>query len=98
MMKRLSFEVDMDLDRKFPQKRICRAEIQTKDARVFVSRNFEPSGEAHENIGTEWLTEKFHRITACAMDRQAREQILSMVLGDTSLPIRTLVNTINSLF
>lgn len=98
MMKRLSFEVDMDLDQKFPQKRICRAEIQTKDARTFVSRDFEPSGEAHENIGTEWLTKKFHRITACVMNQQAREQILSMVLGDTALPVRTLVDTINSLF
>ena len=97
MMKRLSFETDSDLDQKFPAQRICRAEIYTKDGRVFISRNFEPSGEAHENIGTRWLSDKFHRIVSCALNEENREQVLSMVLGNVNLPIRFLVDKINEM-
>ena len=37
MMKRLSFVVDEELDKQFPARRICRAEIVTKDGRRFIS-------------------------------------------------------------
>ena len=97
MMKHPSFETDPELDKKFPEQRICRAQITTKDGHVFVSRNFEPSGEAHENIGIEWLSEKFHRIAACVLNKANREQVLSMVLGDVTLPVRFLVDKINEM-
>ncbi len=97
MMKHLSFETDPELDKKFPEQRICRAQITTKDGHVFASRNFEPSGEAHENIGIEWLSEKFHRIAACVLNKANREQVLSMVLGDVTLPVRFLVDKINEM-
>ena len=97
MMKRLSFETDSELDQKFPAHRICRAEIYTKNGHIFISRNFEPSGEAHENIGTSWLSEKFHRIASCVLSQEDREQVLSMVLGDVNLPIRFLVDKINEM-
>ena len=96
MMKKLSFETDNVLDQKFPTQRICRAEIKITDGRVFVSKDFEPSGEAHENIGIDWLCDKFHRIAASVFDKEARDEILSLVLGDENLPVRTLVDTINS--
>ncbi len=97
MMKHLSFETDPGLDQKFPAQRICRAEIYTKDGRVFISKNFEPSGEAHENIGIRWLSEKFHRIASCVLNKEKREQVLSMVLGDVNLPVRFLVDKINEM-
>ena len=97
MMKKLSFETDPALDQKFPAQRICRAEIRTKDGCTLVSKEFEPSGEAHENIGIDWLCDKFHRIAASVFEKTDREQIISMVLGDVDLPVRTLVDTINAL-
>ena len=95
MMKRLSFETDELLDQQFPAKRICRAEIHTKDGRAFISKNFEPSGEAHENIGADWLNAKFHRIVGCALNETQRNEILSLVYGTTDLKVRALVDRIN---
>lgn len=97
MMKHLSFETDAELDQKFPKQRICRAEIYTKDGNVYISKDFEPSGEAHENIGADWLSAKFHRIARCVMSEEKRNRVLEMVLGDENLSVRTLVDAINNM-
>ncbi len=97
MMKRLSFEKDEELDALFPGKRICRAQIYTKDGKSFISKNFEPSGEAHENIGKDWLCAKFHRIAACVLSEDARNEVISLVYGDENLSVRALVDRINQL-
>lgn len=97
MMKRLSFEVDEELDEAFPAKRICRAEIYTKDGNVYISENCEPRGEAHENIGIDWLSDKFRRITAPFVSEQGQEKILNLITGDENILIRNLVDEINSL-
>ena len=96
MMKKLSFETDEELDSKFPAKRICRAEIYTKDGQKFVSKDCEPTGEAHENIGVEWLCEKFKRITGPVITKEAQEEIISAVTKDENRPIREIVDLINT--
>ena len=95
MMKRLSFEVDEELDAKFPAKRICRAEIYTKDGKVYTSPDCEPRGEAHENIGVDWLVEKFYRITKPVISRDLQEKLVSLITGDVNVPIRKIVDTAN---
>jgi 2-methylcitrate dehydratase PrpD len=97
MMKRLSFEVDEELDEAFPAKRICRAEIYTKDGNVYISENCEPRGEAHENIGIDWLSDKFRRITGPFVSEQGQEKILNLITGDENILICNLVDEINSL-
>lgn len=97
MMKRLSFEVDEELDEAFPAKRICRAEIYTKDGNVYISENCEPRGEAHENIGVDWLSDKFRRITGPFVSEEGQEKILNLITGDENILIRNLVDEINSL-
>ena len=95
MMKRLAFEVDEELDSKFPAKRICRAEIYTKDGKVYTSPNCEPRGEAYENIGVDWLVEKFYRITKPVISRELQEKLVSLITGDVNVPIRTIVDAAN---
>ncbi|MBE6681980.1 MAG: MmgE/PrpD family protein [Ruminococcaceae bacterium] len=97
MMKKLSFEVDEELNALFPKKRICRAEIYTNDGRVIISDNCEPRGEAHENIGIDWLYDKFCRIAGPFLKDGGAEKILSLVTDDAGIPIRTLVDTVNGL-
>lgn len=97
MMKKLSFEVDAEIDSKFPTKRICRAEIYTKDGGVFLSPDCEPRGEAHENITNEWLADKFRRMTSPLLTAEAQEKILAIILGDESESTRKLVDTANEL-
>ena len=96
MMKKLSFEVDDALDAQFPKKRICRAEIYTNSGEKFVSCDCEPRGEAHENIGREWLIEKFYRITASQLSKEAQTALTDIVCGDENTPVRTIVDYINS--
>ena len=95
MMKRLSFEVDEELDSKFPAKRICRAEIYTQDGKVYTSPNCEPRGEACENIGVDWLVEKFYRITKPVISRELQEKLVALITGDVNIPIRKIVDTAN---
>ncbi len=95
MMKKLFFEVDDELDSFFPKKRICRAEIYTKDGNKAVSDNYEPRGEAHENIGIDWLSEKFRRIAGPFLKDGAAEEIIRLVTGDVNISVRALVNAVN---
>ena len=96
MMKRLSFEVDEKLDAQFPARRICKAEILTKDGKLYVSDECEPRGEAKENIQVPWLCDKFMRITAPFLSKEGQEKILSMITGDEDISIRELVDTVNT--
>ena len=95
MMKRLSFEVDEDLDAKFPSQRICRAEIYTKDGRRFVSPDCEPRGEAHEGITNDWLASKFRRMTAPVVNAEEQSRILELILGDENQKVRNLIDVVN---
>ena len=95
MMKRLAFEVDEALDARFPAKRICRAEILTKDGKLYVSDECEPRGEAHENIGVDWLSDKFRRITAEMLPEEGKDEILSLITEEADTPIRKIVDTVN---
>lgn len=95
MMKKLEFVTDDALDALFPARRICRAEIYTKDGRVLVSPDCEPRGEAHERVSVSWLVDKFHRITAPVLNKEGRDRVLAAILGDVSLPVRALVDLVN---
>ena len=96
MMGKLSFVMDPEIEKKFPAQRICRAEIVTKDGRRLVSREWEPQGEAKDNIGLDWLSAKFRRITSPLLTDEGIEKILTMVTGEENLPIRQIVDEINT--
>ena len=95
MMKKLEFEVDPEFDALFPAKRFCRAEITTKDGRVFRSSDCEPRGEAHENISVDWLADKFRRITGSLLTSEGQEKVLAMICGKENVPVRAIVDEIN---
>ena len=96
MMGKLTFAVDEALDAQFPAHRICRAEIGTTDGRRFLSGECEPRGEAAENIGVDWLCDKFRRITAAALTSEGREAVLEAITGEQDLPVRRIVETVNT--
>lgn len=96
MMQRLSFEMDPALDAQFPARRICRAEIETKDGRMLLSPECEPRGEAHENIGLGWLCDKFRRITGPVLTPDGQEKLIGMISAAEDLPIRTIVDEANN--
>ena len=95
MMKRLSFVVDEKLDAQFPARRICRAEIVTKDGRTFLSDECEPRGEAYENISVDWLADKFRRITGPVLTTDGQEKLLQMITGEENVSVRSIVDEVN---
>ena len=95
MMSRLEFKVDENLDKRFPAERICRAEIKTKQGDTYISSECEPRGEAKENIGIDWLSDKFYRITGPVLSKQAQDKLLKLITQDNDLPIREIVDTVN---
>ena len=64
MMKRLSFEVNPELDAQFPGKRLAFVEIELKDGRTLKSKVYEAPGEMDDpELNLEWIQRKFKRIT-----------------------------------
>ena len=68
--------------------------MYTKDGKRYVSNECEPRGEAHENIGIEWLSDKFRRITSAVLTADTQEKILALVTQDTTLPFRNIIDLI----
>ena len=79
----------------FTTKRICRAEIVTKDGRTLLSPECEPRGEAHENIGFDWLADKFRRIASPVFTDEGIAKAIELISAEEDLPLCDLVNTIN---
>lgn len=95
MMSRLEFKVDDALDARFPAERICRAEIKTMQGDTYISSECEPRGEAKENIGIDWLSDKFYRITGPVLSKDSQAILLKLITQDKDLPIREIVDKTN---
>ena len=95
MMEKLSFETDPQLDAQFPARRICRVQIETTEGEIYTSAECEPRGEACENIGFDWLADKFRRIAAPVMNPAGIEKIIGLLASPEDVPIRQIVDAAN---
>ena len=96
MMEKLVFETDPVLDAQFPARRICRVKIDTNNGHSYTSDECEPRGEACENIGFDWLADKFRRITAPVLTRQVREKLIALIGAEEDIPLRIIVDQANA--
>lgn len=95
MMSRLEFKVDDKLDARFPAERICRAEIETNNGNCYISSECEPRGEAKENIGIDWLSDKFYRITKPVLSKKGQDKLIKLITQKENISIREIVDTTN---
>jgi len=95
IMKKLRYIVDPEMERAFPEKRFCQAEFALTDARVIRSSVCEPRGEAKENIGVQWVSEKFRRMTSSLLKEVEQEKVLTLLTETKATSIREIVDTIN---
>ena len=95
MMQKLTFQCDPELDAQFPAKRLCRVRMILKDGRTVVSGVHEPRGEAFENIGYDWLAEKFLRITGHKLTRDQQNELIADLRND-NWTVRDLVHKVNN--
>ncbi len=64
---------------------------------IALAEKIYPKGEAHENIGIDWPSEKFRRIAGPFLSDGGTEKIIELVTGDENISIRTLVDRVNDL-
>jgi 2-methylcitrate dehydratase PrpD len=95
MMDKLEFRTEPEFDAQFPAHRICRATIETKDGKTFVSDAFEPRGEACEHVGLDWLCDKFRRVTGSVFSKEGQDALLGLITGEKNVPVREIVGTVN---
>lgn len=98
MMKRLSFEVNPELDALFPGKRMAFVEIELKDGTQYKSRVYEAPGEMDDpNLNLEWIKKKFKRITRWMLDEDKQEEIIGMMTNpELEMTMKEIVLKINS--
>ena len=95
MMDKLAFETDPHLDAQFPARRICRVKIETTDGNCYISDECEPRGEACENIGFDWLADKFRRITEAVLTAEGQERLIKMLSSPENMPLRQIIDEVN---
>ncbi len=95
MMGKLAYAVDPDMEASYPARRIARVEVDTMDGRHLISPAFEPRGEASENIGLNWLADKFRAFTRSIFSATGQDAVLAMITGDADVPLRVIVDEIN---
>ena len=95
MMEKLSFETDPALDAQFPARRICRVKLETTDGKCYISDECEPRGEACENIGYDWLADKFRRITDPVLTADAQEMLIAQIAAQEDMPLRAIIDAVN---
>lgn len=96
VMSRLEFVIDPDLEAKFPAERLARVEFELTDGRRLHTETVAAPGEASDNVGLEWITEKFKRITGVLIDSDRQKKILDTLTGDQNIPIRKVWDTIGT--
>lgn len=98
MMKRLSFEVNPELDAQFPSKRLAFVEIELKDGTQYKSRIYEAPGEMDDpELNLEWIKKKFKRITRWMLDEDKQDEIIEMMTNpELDMTMKEIVLKINS--
>jgi 2-methylcitrate dehydratase PrpD len=96
VMKRLEFVVDSDIESQFPGKRLARVEITLRDGSLLKSKLFTAPGEASDNVGLEWISEKFKRITSPILSDAKQDAILCMLSGAEDITVNSVADLINT--
>lgn len=95
MMKRLSFVVDEEMDRQFPEKRLAWVEIMMKDGMAYKTRVYSASGEASDHIDHDWIVRKFNRIMDPFLSESGKLQVLALLTEEPERKLREVIAGIN---
>lgn len=97
MMERLSFDVDPEMEKEFPAKRLAWVEIALKDGRILRSKVYAAPGEHTDQVDLTWIKKKFMRITSSILDEKKQESILELLCEDKYREenVRAIIEKIN---
>lgn len=97
IMDKINYFVDEEIESKFPQERLCKVEIKTKNGESFMSDIFGPRGEAKDNVDLSWIVKKFKRRTTFFLNDEQQDEIIAMLTNLEHLSMRKVIETINSI-
>ena len=95
MMKRLSFVVDPEMEKEFPEKRLAWVEIVLKTGETVKTRVYSANGEASDHIDHAWIVKKFNRILDPFLNEEGKEYMLHLLTDDLDKPMREVINGVN---
>lgn len=96
MMERLSFEVDPEMEKEFPEKRLAWVEIELMDGRVLRSKVYAAPGEHTDpELSFDWIKNKFRRVTAPIISAEGQERILSVLTAYNDISMREIIGIVN---
>lgn len=96
MMNRLHFVKDPVIETLFPEQRLAKVVITLQDDRTFQSELYAAPGEASDDIGIKWITEKFKRITRPLLTETEQSQLITLLTRNLEVPLRTIVAHVNT--
>jgi 2-methylcitrate dehydratase PrpD len=97
MMKKLSFVVDPEMEREFPEKRLAWVEMELVDGRKLRSPVYTASGEHTDpDLNFDWINEKFKRVTAPIIKSEGQTEILKLLTSYSDIPMRDIIGIVNT--
>lgn len=96
IMDILKFEVDEELDSAFPEKRLAKVQIITKDDKVYTSDVYQASGESTDNVDINWIKNKFIKRTKSILKEDGQKEILNNLENNLNIKMKDLIKIINN--
>ena len=99
MMNRLSFVVDPDLEKQFPEKRLASVEMVLFDGSILKSGVYEAPGEASDpELSLDWIIDKFIQRTQSIINKECQKNVISILTKHSSDKVSKIIELINSGF
>lgn len=96
MMERMSFEVDPDMEKEFPEKRLAWVEMELTNGHVLRSKVYTAPGEHTDpELSFDWIKDKFRRVTAPIISPEGQDKILNILTTYSNMPMRDVIEAIN---
>lgn len=96
MMEKLSFTVDPEMEKEFPQKRLAWVEVKLREGSTLRSPVYAAPGEHDDpELNTKWIVDKFKRVTAPVIDSEGQDRILDLLGRYSEIPVRDIIYTVN---
>ena len=96
MMGRLSFIVDPEMEKEFPEKRLAWVEMELTDGRILKSPVCAAPGEHTDpTLNFDWIKDKFRRVTAPIIIPDGQEEILRLLTIPGNTAMRAVIEEVN---
>jgi len=97
MMERLSFVVDPEMEKEFPEKRLAWVEMELSDGRLLKSKIYAAPGEHTDpELSLTWITDKFKRLTAPIICDEGQIEILRQLSSCSQVRMRDIIGVVNN--